>query len=275
MVVDLTLDGGTRTFTDESGDVRTVHILGKALQDGFGGHDSFIENPDLPGYSGMLGVIGSRFADWIVGSDFSVLHGGRGNDTLIGSDLYGGEGNDRLFSRSAGDFGGSLEGGDGDDFIWGSDFVDHHVFGGAGRDHIDTRAGDDFIDGGIGADVIRSGAGNDIINPDVERFQDPNNPQPTDGARDVILVTRADVGDFTDAVLLGAFEAGLDEIRFRDAVSGGNDWRVYHETLAGHDNTVLQIDANGDGLGGAAPDSTDYFLIVAGATLDVHDFLLT
>lgn len=71
--------------------------------------------------------------------------------------------------------------------------------------------GNDYVDGGVGKDVLVSGSGSDTINPDVEFFQKAPN-QARDGARDVILVTKADLGDYTDVVLSRAFEAGRDQI---------------------------------------------------------------
>ena len=106
-----------------------------------------------------------------------------------------------------------------------------------------------------------------------------NTSQPTDGARDVIRITRNDVGTYRDEVLYNAFEEGLDQIRFADAVRCGIDFRVYQEPVAaspGRVNTVLQIDQDGDGLGGGTPDADDYLLVVQGADLALHDgYLLT
>ena len=158
-----------------------------------------------------------------------------------------------------------------------------------GTTHIDGGDGNDFIDGGVGRDILISGSGNDIINPDVEFFQEDSD-QPTDGARDVIRVTRHDLGDFTDLVLSRSFEAGVDEIRFRDAVKYGVDYRVFYEDqtvspttgqprpedLADVKNTVLQIDWNRDGFGDGTPDAEDYFISVLDVTLTEHGgFLLT
>lgn len=223
-------------------------------------------------------------------------YGEAGNDVLIGGTWqYGGDGNDRLVVRFTED-GSYSDGGAGNDFLLGTDFInwliggagndrifakggnDEYVTGDAGNDYVDGGAGDDFIDGGVGCDVLVSGSGNDTINPDVEFFQeDPD--QPTDGVRDVIRVTRDDLGAYRDRVLFGAFEEGIDEIRFGDAVRGGVDYRVYTEpsTVAGRVNTVLRIDHDGDGFGvDDTPDTDDYFLTVAGAELSLHDgYLLT
>jgi Ca2+-binding RTX toxin-like protein len=292
---------GSRTFTDEDGQVRSVSILGRAVKDGYGGQDDFMEGTAFGGgYSSVTDVIGSRFGDTMVGFTFGGLYGGGGNDRLTGNSLYGGDGNDVLrgddgfgsvvlFGDSGNDriFGTDgpgrtdvrLVGGEGNDRIFAGAGDDRFVTGDAGNDYIDGGAGNDFIDGGVGKDVLLSGAGNDDINPDVEFFQsDPS--QPRDGARDVIRVTRDDLGDFTDNVLQGAFEADRDVIHFKEAVKGGLDYRIIYEARTASDNgfispadqadlqnTVLQIDWNRNGFGEDAADRSDYFLVLRDVTL--------
>lgn len=311
VVVDLDFSG-SRTFTDEGGGERTVPILGRAHKDGYGGWDDFMEGLAFGGgYSSVTTVIGSRFADRMVGQTFDGFYGGRGSDVLIGNTLHGGDGNDALIGQSPTGNSVSIFGDDGDDRIVGTDGpgrTDVYLVGGAGDDRIragagddafvtgnegddfvDGGAGNDWIDGGTGADILVSGAGNDIINTDIEYFQ-LNPDQPRDGARDVVRVGRADIGDYDDLVLSRAFEAGLDQVIFRGGVAGGREYRIYSEAqsfndagrlflasdLADRANTVLQIDADGDGLGAGAPDTDDYFLLVVDAELTLHGgYLLT
>lgn len=256
------------------------------------------------GVSGVYGVFGSSHRDVMVSDDsFSgEFYGGRGNDLLVANFVHGGIGNDLLVgvantwgygSTAWGDEGNDvlrgtllddyllggtgndvllggagedhLEGGTGNDVLRAGDGADGWVTGEAGNDLVDGGAGNDFLDGGVGRDTLLSGAGNDTINPDVEFFQS-NSSQPTDGARDKILVTRDDLGDYTDTILFKAFEEGIDRIYFADAVRGGAAFRVTHETTAGgNTNTVLQIDQDRDGFG-----DTDYQLVVAGADLSLH-----
>lgn len=336
---------GTRTFTDAEGEVRTVGIVGKA-SDGFGGTDYFADSPNFPGSGmyGFFGsshrdvMIADSEGEW--GHEFYggagkdllingvIQYGGAGNDRLVngwlnygedgcdlligGTEQHGGAGNDRLVGRvtengytGEGD-GYWGEGGEGNDCLLGTDFIDA-LIGGAGDDrilagggddwivtgnegddHVDGGAGDDFIDGGVGRDVLVSGAGSDTINPDVELFQAAPD-QARDGARDVIRITREDIGDFNDVVLSRAFEAGRDQIRF--GAARDEDFRVYHENqsinpatglpfrsddLADRVNTVLQIDQDGDGFGATDPDADDYFLFVLDADLALRSgFLLT
>jgi hypothetical protein len=275
---------GTRTFTDEHGETRTVAIIG-AASDGLGGIDTFAAAPGFDFlFSPISHIVGSRFADRI-DAPGQFVDGGAGNDCLSGWWLDGGKGNDVL--RATLEYTKQLIGGDGNDRIIASVGDDHWVTGNAGNDHVDGRAGNDYLDGGIGADVIVSGAGNDTINPDREFG---NGGQP-DCARDVVRVTRDDLGDFTDIVNALAFEEDRDQIRFGDAVRTGADFRVYKEAqsfdpetgllLRNYDqaaltNTVLQVDQDGDGFGVGTPDATDYFLVVLDADLSLHHgYMLT
>jgi Ca2+-binding RTX toxin-like protein len=80
---------------------------------GFGGE------ADGDSYSGIEGVVGSDFGDYIVGDGVSnVLSGGLGNDVLVGGGggdaLYGGAGVDTLYGQAGND---GLHGGDGIDFF--------------------------------------------------------------------------------------------------------------------------------------------------------------
>lgn len=286
--VELGKPGGTRTFVDAHGTTRTVEIFGVA-EDGFGGVDLFAGHPaSFVTGPAVDGVMGSRFADVIVTT--WAAWGGAGDDHLTGMSLMGEEGNDRLFGTAGAD---GLAGGVGNDRVFGR-AGDDWVYGDAGKDFVCGGKGDDFVEGGVGRDLLVSGAGNDTINPDSWEFGYGEIP-PTDRARDVIRVTRADVGDYTDVVLSRAFEAGLDEIRFGDAACGAR-FRVYQEEQSFADdgallrsddledrvNTVLQIDADGDGfdvsLGSRRmPDRDDYFLVVVDAdlALDHGAWLLT
>jgi len=295
--VDMTYTG-TRTFTDADGEIRTVKVVGKA-HDGFGGTDYYAETPDWgAGYSSIVGVFGSSHRDVMIEGGSWDFYGGGGDDLMIGGGSHGGTGNDWLIGKSEG---GSvtLFGDEGNDWIFGTDGPDRtdvYLIGGAGSDRIfagagddryltgdsgndfiDAGTGDDYIDGGVGKDTLSSGAGSDTINPDVEFFQQ-NSSQPRDGARDVIQVTEDDLGAFTDYVLFNSFEEGRDRVSFGEALRGGTAFGVSHEDNAsnpGRVDTVLQIDADGDGLGGGT-DADDYYLRVAGADLSLHGgYILT
>lgn len=291
---------GSRSFTDAAGEVQTVSIIGKA-SDGLGGTDYFgaMKAEGLEALSSVTGVFGSAYRDVMIGGGgYDQFYGGRGNDLLIGGWSHGGEGNDKLVGRAEDGSSVALYGDEGDDLIFGTDGpgqTDIYLVGGSGNDRIfagagddrfltgnegndwiDAGAGNDFLDGGVGGDTLISGAGNDRIHLDKEAV--PNTPAPngTDGARDILRVTQDDIGDFNDVA--SGFEAGRDEVQFREAAAG-RAFRVYHEAQpsgASRVNTVLQIDADGDGLGGSTPDTDDYFLTVVGADLSLHrGWLLT
>jgi Ca2+-binding RTX toxin-like protein len=83
------------------------------------------------------------------------LEGGDGNDFLYGSlaadnSLYGGAGNDYLY------------GGDANDLILGDD-GDDHVYGGSGDDLMFGGAGDDYMVGGEGEDYLYGGSDDDVL----------------------------------------------------------------------------------------------------------------
>jgi hypothetical protein len=118
-------------------------------------------------YAGIEAVIGSEFADYVFGgaggttayllggndeydnpeTQPAVDHvdGGAGNDSIWGGDgadmLIGGEGNDRLNGERDAD---TLDGGNGMDAVNGQD-------------------GNDLLDGGSGLDSLSGGNGNDIL----------------------------------------------------------------------------------------------------------------
>jgi hypothetical protein len=55
-----------------------------------------------------------------------------------------------------------IDGGDGNDFIYGSDYVDD-ISGGAGNDEIHGREDGDYIEGGDGNDTLSGQEGNDVL----------------------------------------------------------------------------------------------------------------
>ncbi len=142
---------------------------------------------------GFANVIGSRFADLIVGNagpnhlaglgggdaidgksgddtidgsfGHDILRGGPGHDTLIGGDgrdeLKGADGHDELFG---GDHADLVVGGELSDELWGG-LDDDVLRGGGGNDTIAGQAGDDEIDGGPGSDELLGGGGDDSVLP--------------------------------------------------------------------------------------------------------------
>lgn len=104
----------------------------------------------------IMGLEGNDRID-AVGMNLScTIHGGAGNDFIIGSGvadvLFGEDGNDRLFGKYGND---TLYGGDGNDLL----------FGNQGTDALYGQAGDDFLDDGNPAvsEATNGGSGMDWI----------------------------------------------------------------------------------------------------------------
>ncbi|MFM8701017.1 MAG: calcium-binding protein, partial [Hyphomicrobiales bacterium] len=98
---------------------------------------AFVANDDVDQLAGIENIIGSTFADSLVGdSSANDFDAGLGNDTLSG-----GSGNDTL---RGGDGGDSLRGDIGDDLLQGD-------------------LGNDTLTGGTGNDVIQGGEGTDLV----------------------------------------------------------------------------------------------------------------
>ncbi len=93
-----------------------------------------------------------------------TLDGGNGNDQLIGSNsfgesLLGGDGNDTVTGNDGND---TLSGGHGNDSITAGNGNDT-VLGGDGRDNVDGGAGNDSLNAGDGDDIVTAGDGDDTV----------------------------------------------------------------------------------------------------------------
>jgi Ca2+-binding RTX toxin-like protein len=109
-------------------------------------------------------VIGSQFADIIIGNARDNMLSGLGGNDLIyaleGDDLvYGGGGNDIVPDSAGND---EIHGEAGDDYLRGRDGNDR-IYGGPGADRLEGGSGDDIIVGGEGDDIIITGEGDDQI----------------------------------------------------------------------------------------------------------------
>jgi Ca2+-binding RTX toxin-like protein len=184
------------------------------------------------------------------GSTNDTITGGTGNDRILtgdGADLIeGGDGNDQIngYPTTGGaysywTYAGSktINGGNGDDFIYGADDADS-LTGGSGNDSIYGSSGNDSLDGGIGNDELFGGTGNDLISGGL--------------GNDELY------GDAGDDTLEGG--SGNDSIYGRsgnDSISGseGDDY------LAGGDGTDTI-------LGGAGNDTLTKYLALGNSYLD-------
>ncbi len=90
---------------------------------------------------------------------------GNGDDSILGSNdfgdsLVGGDGADTLDGQGGAN---TLDGGDGEDVIRGGTGIDI-INGGDGADTIDAGAGNDNVDAGNGSDLVNLGVGDDVMN---------------------------------------------------------------------------------------------------------------
>ncbi len=151
---------------------------------------------------------------------------------------------------SAADFGSlstsgsiSIESGDGNDRITGSDDFAESIRGGDGNDTIDGQGGDDTIDGGDGNDLITGGLGADSLDGD-----DGNDTIDGGDGGDNI-----DAGDGADSVTGGSGMDTIDAGQGADFVDGGDDDDTING-MSGND-TILGGLGNDVILGGSEHDS--------------------
>lgn len=117
---------GSRVQTGGIVAVWTSATSGTVFNDGWGNTDRF---------TGIVGLWGSAYGDYIAGNIGDDFLGGAGGDDA----LFGNDGSDRL------------DGGDGDDAVWG----------GSGNDELSGGNGNDTLSGGTGSNGLDGGAGND------------------------------------------------------------------------------------------------------------------
>ncbi len=188
---------------------------------------------------------------WGSGSVGFAVHGGDGDDALLGSHgknrLYGGNHDDFLMGRRGDDV---LNGGGGDDGLQGGQGNDL-LIGGAGADYLSGDSGQDRIFGGMGEDRIIGGGGDDTL--------------AGGGNRDVFVFFGLSGHDtITD------FRAGRDRIELQGGDLSPADFESALATaLSDLDGVGTLLDLNL--LGGAG---TVILNGVAAAELDASDFIL-
>jgi|CXWL01.1.fsa_nt_gi Ca2+-binding RTX toxin-like protein len=164
-------EGNIKSYTAGNGG-ETIDVALKAVNNAMGG-------------KGNDTLIGDAANNWLAGGQGAdVLSAGAGNDVLLidanDTSIDGGDGNDLV--QVIGDVGVTLnlaqshiegiQGGRGNDFLYGggnsSVFVrggdgDDALIGGAANDVINGENGSDLIDGGAGNDILRGGRGKDQL----------------------------------------------------------------------------------------------------------------
>lgn len=185
-------------------------------------------------------VIGTRFDDYLIGSDQGVgLFGKEGDDTIIGGAgedfLSGGQGDDIVDGRIGDDY---LFGGEGADIIDGREGEDI-LFGEDGADTMRGGSGDDQLIGGQGADIIDGGSGNDTV---IYASVFPSEP-PITNERVIV-----DLGEGYAIDLWG----DRDTLSFVENVTGstGNDQIIGDDK----DNTLIGLNGDDEISGGEGDD---------------------
>ena len=185
----------------------------------------------------------------VTASEFSALtsisiEAGDGNDTITGSDEFGelidGNDGDDVINAGAGD--DTIDGGDGDDIInagAGADLID----GDDGQDVIDGGTENDTIDAGNGLDSVLGGDGDDSINAG-------DGADTVDGGAGADFVNGSSGTDDLDGGADNDTVFGGSE---NDSVNGGGGDDIVNGQ-AGND-TVNGGDGNDTGLGGGGRDS--------------------
>jgi Ca2+-binding RTX toxin-like protein len=174
-------------------------------------------------YVGIEAVIGSEFADYVFGGA-----GGTTAYLLGGNDEY-----DNPETQAAADH---VDGGAGNDSIWGGDGADM-LIGGEGNDRLSGERGADTLDGGNGVDAVNGQDGDDLLDGG------SGLDSLSGGNGDDILIWRG-----ADAQFNGG--AGLDTLR----IAGGD---LALGSLAGIASGIEQIDLSAD------PASNDLTLAAA------------
>ena len=202
---------------------------------------------------GVEGVAGSRHADTLQGgSAASILSGGPGNDTIVGTgttdillplargarvDLLGrtatGEGTDAVTGIEV------VVGTPGDDVLAGSD-ADEVFIAGGGADSVSGGGGSDILLGGDGADALAGGSGDDVLRGDQ-----------TTGAAD-----RLDGGDGADVADYGTSTAGVSvSLASGTGPSGDSIAAVEMLSGSGHADVLVGDAGNNTLMGGPGDDA--------------------
>jgi Ca2+-binding RTX toxin-like protein len=215
---------GNWTGTVMTGDIEQVNIGGKIIsQDiyngGFGddtlngtsGSDVFIYDVSAVS-AAAANQLDASLRNTLLINDIEHINMGDGDDVV------------NLLSANIGYGDVTIDGGNGNDWIWSSSGNDT-LTGGAGNDYLSGGLGDDIINGGAGTDTMRGGDGNDTFV--FGTFAEGSNG----GNLDTIM-------DFT---------SGQDKIDLQNILfgAGSNLTSFVHFMDDGAGNTMVQVDVDG------------------------------
>ena len=184
------------------------------------------------------------------GDEGGVLMGGDLKDYL-----NGGAGNDSIHGRDGSDVisGGAgmdqIRGGNGNDRIDGGADKDR-IDGGAGNDYLVGGDGDDNLTGGDGYDILIGGLGRDVLSggadADIFRFEAVAESTPTE--RDFIRDFSSAEGDKIDLSMIDAIAGGSDDAFTIVAKLSGvaGELAISYNSKIG--SAYLQGDVDGDGI---------------------------
>jgi Ca2+-binding RTX toxin-like protein len=197
-----------------------------------------------------------------------TVNAGDGNDTLraygsIPGTLNGQDGDDYLYSNVADGVTITMDGGAGDDEAYGNGDNPDIMLGGAGRDDLRAGRGNDTVDGGAGDDYrVVGGPGNDVVNggdgDDNNVFGGPGSDTVNGGAGDDYVSG----GAFGSSGINDPDPANAQFLEGNDVVNGGTGidtlevYNYFYDVTAGN-NVSLPInvsldDVANDGRAGEA-----------------------
>lgn len=230
-------DSGAYEFANNETAVQGVTNTGDSNSDSS-------DTSDLSDGSDGLGAESSANSESNTSNEFAAATsidftqgepGERLSGTSESDTLSGGTGNDRMFGRAEND---QLDGGEGHDQLSGGN-GDDELLGGEGHDWLHARAGNDNLIGDSGNDILIGGKGADVLSggEGSDSFVFQSITKAIDTITD--FSSTEDTIDLRQIFAKSKFEGESDLDRFTQFVRLEQDG----------ENTVMQLDADGNGAG--------------------------